>query len=256
MNTDTPQTRITLTIATAVILVVSVLSMIAILFWAPPDGRAEWLATNGILSSIILASMRELWRRDASSSGEAAKPIARRARETTRPPLELVLLLVLACASPVLVTGCATGAAGTTGALITAAPKIRDVGCNGARVMCRWMDTACRATGGPHVLPDAPAVTPSPTSAPSDDNAGDAPAASPGPDTDASGDASDAPTQLEKPGTLARHDRLLSTVQPSSGADGGRGERVTRRLTRPPSGVRCAMRVLTATGPATSLPTS
>ena len=100
----------------------------------------------------------------AALGGAALPTVLRRSgaskrspRETIRPPLELVLLLVLACGAPVVVSGCATGtAAGATGAVIAAAPKIRDVSCNGARVMCRWMDTACRATGGPHVLPDAP----------------------------------------------------------------------------------------------------
>lgn len=53
-------------------------------------------------------------------------------------------------AAVLVVTGCETGRA-----VVRAAPIVRDTGCNAARVVCRWADTACAATGGPAVLPTA-----------------------------------------------------------------------------------------------------
>lgn len=75
---------------------------------------------------------------------------AKRESGGPRIPPGTTLMLALALA----VGGCSGGAAAAGSAIITAAPKVRDLSCRGARLVCRWADTACRATGGPAVLPE------------------------------------------------------------------------------------------------------
>jgi len=53
--------RITFAITTGSVLVVAILAFVALALWAPPESRTELLAGGGILASVILASMRELW---------------------------------------------------------------------------------------------------------------------------------------------------------------------------------------------------
>lgn len=59
MNPFNPKT--TLTISTAVTLVIAILALVGITVWAPPESRTELLASGGILSAVILGAMRSLW---------------------------------------------------------------------------------------------------------------------------------------------------------------------------------------------------
>lgn len=145
---------------TALVLCIAILAIAVTILFGPalgldPELLTSVLGAQGVLAALVLGVMRQLLGADTSEQlDEIERKRAERIR-TRIPPTGgaglAIALIIVAAALSVVTSGC-NGVAGVAAAGSTAV-TVRDVGCRGGRMVCRWTDRACRLTGGPWVVP-------------------------------------------------------------------------------------------------------